>query len=432
MSSPLRPPGATPDRASLQQDARWLCVRRVVGGQTFARSARLTQFLLYVAERTLLERTDEVTEQQVGIHVFGRAPDYNANEDNIVRSQARLLRKKLEEYYTAEGREDEIRILIPKGAYVPLFERAPAADGGPHQARRLGTIVRSSAGWFAGSKRRLIILCGAAVAAATFAVWLLRPPTASERQDALVRQFWGQIFNSTRTTYVVPSDMALVTFQHLAGREVTLEEYVRREYAHRAGPEPAVDPRVLVEFGTATLANQVDLGICWRLAKRREWNLDRSSVRYAKDLGTRDLEGNNAILIGARRANPWVRLFDEKNNFQGLYETRDYILNRAPRPNEPSRYTERIENGVVHSYALVTYVRGLTGSENVLTLSGLTSGATDAAGEFLLNERGLGAFLSSIVPHGKSLPHFEAVLEVERVYSSGPRAWLLAYRVRND
>ena len=87
-------------------DLRWQVVQRVVSGPTFAKAARLSQFLLYVCERAILGRLDEVSEQQVGIHVFGRPPDYNSNDDNIVRTHARLLRKKLEEYYAAEGKDE--------------------------------------------------------------------------------------------------------------------------------------------------------------------------------------------------------------------------------------------------------------------------------------------------------------------------------------
>ncbi len=62
------------------------------------------------------------TEPQIGIHVFGRPPGYNANEDNIVRSQARLLRLKLEHHFAHEGRNEPVMITIPKGRYLPTFE----------------------------------------------------------------------------------------------------------------------------------------------------------------------------------------------------------------------------------------------------------------------------------------------------------------------
>src|ERR1700719_1211309 len=46
---------------------------------------------LHVCRCALGNKPEGVTEQQVGICVYDRPPGYNPNEDNIVRSQARLL-----------------------------------------------------------------------------------------------------------------------------------------------------------------------------------------------------------------------------------------------------------------------------------------------------------------------------------------------------
>ena len=54
--------------------------------------------------------------------MYDRPPGYNPNEDNIVRSQARLLRLKLEHHFANEGKDEAIMITIPKGRYLPAFE----------------------------------------------------------------------------------------------------------------------------------------------------------------------------------------------------------------------------------------------------------------------------------------------------------------------
>jgi hypothetical protein len=51
--------------------------------------------------------------------VFGRKADYSPGEDNIVRVEVRQLRKRLEEYFATQGKDEPVVILIPKGAYVP-------------------------------------------------------------------------------------------------------------------------------------------------------------------------------------------------------------------------------------------------------------------------------------------------------------------------
>ena len=97
-------------------------VHRVASSSTFERSPRLRAFFLHVCRCALDNKPEGATEQQVGICVYDRPPGYNPNEDNIVRSQARLLRLKLEHHFANEGKDEAIVITIPKGRYLPAFE----------------------------------------------------------------------------------------------------------------------------------------------------------------------------------------------------------------------------------------------------------------------------------------------------------------------
>jgi hypothetical protein len=97
-------------------------VHRVASSSTFERSPRLRAFFLHVCRCALDNKPEAATEQQVGICVYDRPPGYNPNEDNIVRSQARLLRMKLEHHFANEGKDEAIVITIPKGRYLPVFE----------------------------------------------------------------------------------------------------------------------------------------------------------------------------------------------------------------------------------------------------------------------------------------------------------------------
>ena len=100
-------------------------VCRVASSVTFERSPRLRAFFLHVCRCALEDKPEEATEQQIGIYIYGRPPGYNSNEDNIVRSQARMLRMKLEHHFANEGKDESIVITIPKGQYLPLFEARP-------------------------------------------------------------------------------------------------------------------------------------------------------------------------------------------------------------------------------------------------------------------------------------------------------------------
>ena len=97
-------------------------VCRLAASSTFERSPRLRAFFLHVCRCAFDNKPEAATEQQVGIWVYDRPPGYNPNDDNIVRSQARQLRLKLEHHFANEGKDEPIVITIPKGRYLPVFE----------------------------------------------------------------------------------------------------------------------------------------------------------------------------------------------------------------------------------------------------------------------------------------------------------------------
>ena len=155
-----------PDPPAEGADPRWELVQRVSTGSTFEKSHRLRAFFLYVCRCALDGQPEAATEQQIGIHVFGRPPGYNPNEDNIVRSHARLLRLKLEHHFSNEGKDEPVVIGIPKGRYLAVFEPraavAPPASQVPVHAQPVD-----------GSRfRRRVAIAAAAVVLAAVVVWL--------------------------------------------------------------------------------------------------------------------------------------------------------------------------------------------------------------------------------------------------------------------
>ena len=106
---------------NIATEPRWQLAQRIVASRSFAKSALLSRFLLYVCEREITGKTAEISEHQIGVHVFGRRPGYHPGEDNIVRNYARQLRHRLDQYFLEEGRGEELRLSIPRGKYVPVY-----------------------------------------------------------------------------------------------------------------------------------------------------------------------------------------------------------------------------------------------------------------------------------------------------------------------
>lgn len=97
-------------------------MQRILASRTFARSERLRAFLKYIVETEQAGLAHQLKGYTIGIDVFGRSEGFDPGIDPLVRVQAGKLRKLLNQFYTNEGREEPLRIRIPTGAYVPIYE----------------------------------------------------------------------------------------------------------------------------------------------------------------------------------------------------------------------------------------------------------------------------------------------------------------------
>jgi TolB-like protein len=95
---------------------------RITASNEFRKCPQLLRFLKFAVSEALSGRNGGSKERLIGMEVFGRAADYDAGADPVVRVEARRLRRKLAEYYADGGREDPIEIRLPKGGYLPTFE----------------------------------------------------------------------------------------------------------------------------------------------------------------------------------------------------------------------------------------------------------------------------------------------------------------------
>jgi TolB-like protein len=101
-------------------------VDRILASRGFANAGRLSRLLRYVVDKTLANEPDQLKEYSVGVEVFERDEKYDPRLDSIVRVEAGRLRSRLDEYYNGEGANSPIRITLPRGGYVALFESSSA------------------------------------------------------------------------------------------------------------------------------------------------------------------------------------------------------------------------------------------------------------------------------------------------------------------
>ena len=100
----------------------------VLDSVLFAHAERLGRFLKFVVDETLDGRADRLNQYPIAIEVFDRDETFDPAIDAIVRVEAGRLRSKMIEYYAELGREDPIRIELPKRSYAATFQHRPGND----------------------------------------------------------------------------------------------------------------------------------------------------------------------------------------------------------------------------------------------------------------------------------------------------------------
>lgn len=99
-------------------------LERIIASPEFDQSERLKRFLRYIVEETLAERGARLSEYSIGVDVFDRDVSFDPQVSSIVRVEASRLRGKLETYNAISGRNDPVRITLPRGGYLPILEPA--------------------------------------------------------------------------------------------------------------------------------------------------------------------------------------------------------------------------------------------------------------------------------------------------------------------
>jgi hypothetical protein len=103
-------------------------LERLFASPYFSHSKRLPNFLRFVVDRTLAGDSENIKERTIGIEIFGRDVAYDTAADPIVRVTAAEIRKRMAQYYQDAAHEEELRISLPSGSYIPQFHRPRSGD----------------------------------------------------------------------------------------------------------------------------------------------------------------------------------------------------------------------------------------------------------------------------------------------------------------
>jgi hypothetical protein len=409
-------------------------LKRITESSSFRGSRRSKLFLEYVVNTALVGHFDELKERVIGSALFGRPVNYDTGADAIVRVVANETRRRLQAYQADTTSESLVRIELSAGSYLPVFHHSPQTNDregadGPVMSASITTepdasapTSRRPAGFRWPWQAATLILAGVCL------VLIAQDPTfrqgivRSKPADSGAVQPWSALFIGNRGLQVILADTSVGVVQNFLNRQLPLGGYLDREFIPR---EAKVDPK-LDRFLNLLLATESTSSgyatTAVRIAQFGQVHGVPVGVTFARSMTLRTIKsGGNFVILGTTRANPWAQLFDSQLNFGVEYnpETGEPSLrNRAPRPGEDSLYTPSLGASptVLQSYGHIAFMPALFKGGHFLLVTGTSSAATEAAGEFLTNEDRMRSVLSNLGadPYGEPRS-FEILLRVKGI-----------------
>ena len=412
-----------------------LLLDRILSSKLFGKSHRLASFLRFICEEQQQGRGHTIQEQRIGTVVFGRPESYHMGEDSIVRSQARFLRLRLQEYFATEGKDEPIVLTVPKGSYVPEFHfRETLAQPGPLALVPSSEAPADESIPLEEPRRRgpprgvLIAVAIVVLCTAVLIGWRLIRPDGIASVTKPELHFWASIFDPKRSTLIVPADSSLVLIDELTGTEIGLPDYTTRRY--RSFRPPSEMEHLWSALIQSQYTSLADLRIVSDLERLPQVDPTKTQIRFARDLSVSEIKQNNVVLIGSSRANPWVDLFDGYGRIRVGYDAQakeNVVHNLDPGPGENPLYVEIGDANEHLAYGVIRYLPSLDGQSSSLLVGGTSKAGTETAAEFLLGPE-FPKFLNTLA-HGGIAPHFELLLSARNLNGNSYQSTIICYHL---
>ena len=404
-------PPAIDDRAVLQQ------LDRMLKSHHFRNSRRYPAFLAHIVRRRLDGDLDSLKERILGIEVFKRAHDYDTGADPVVRITAGEVRKRIALYYHDEGTEQELRIELPPGSYIPIFSEAaypgPAQDVAPvlldrpngagHSLTALLEAVepvvtrRIGQNWLLAAA--LLLVVALTIAGVWFWSWRSSP----------LQSMWRPFFNSPRQVLiVVGSPLGLLAGPADANPKLPLDSHSHQHVSFN-------DVLALIDItGLLERHHQV------------------FRVQLASDTSLDNLRRRPVVLIAAF-GNTWSGRILTPLRFsllrQQIAPDGSTILGSIVDHRHPgSTWNFDFSKPVTvnsRDYAIVARLHSDLTEGPVTVIAGLGAAATESAGEFVSTPEYLEQ-INAVAPANWRDKNLELVLEVPVIDGKSGHAHVIA------
>src|SRR5580698_6137841 len=347
-------------------------LERLLSNAHFSQSKRFPSFLRFVTELTLAGETEGIKERTLGIEIFGRDAEYDTASDPIVRVTAAEIRKRVAQYYQEPPHDQELRIALSSGSYIPQFlwprgandpvlkEMAVAAteDAAPAEIRRPPHPVLSR-------RHSPLVLWATCIAAAVLSAGavLLWQTTHRSALDF----FWGPVLETKDPVLLCIADQ--LQYSSIVLRDAS-------EPAHQV---------TLTDKLTAIVIDDVYSTI--KVAGVLQSSGKQYSLKGEGATNLADLRNGPTVFIGALD-NAWTLRMTDQLRYHFATDaqmTKMSIVDRTA-PSQTQWVVDRSVQMATNNYRDYAIVARFTNSDTgklAVVVAGIGRGGTIAAGEYL-------------------------------------------------
>jgi S-layer like family, C-terminal region len=406
----------------------------LASGAAFRGSHRSQQFLRHIIEKVFQGSADQLKERTIGIELFHRSPAYDTGEDAIVRVTASDVRRRLLQHYGRYGETACFRILLPPGSYVPEIECTPVAGATPdpphpptpaptRSDKVAPTGQASSSEAFMGARTRWYLIAAGVALGMLMATTALafHPWRSSITAEAVLP--WRSIFRPGHSVQLITSDPSLEHLQEITGSDISLSDYANRKYVPSLQALTPAQQQFYQFYLYADNASAVDTPLAVNIARLAPASVP-FKVRSARTLRVADMQtGDNLILIGSPRSNPWFDFFENQLDFRFVFSkdlNQEVIQNIHPLPGERTTYSPTARGFATgESFAIIALVQNPNQSGQVLLLAGADGEGTEAAGHLVTDLPHLQRAVNFCeIPPGVQLQNFELLVRLSTMAGS--------------
>jgi hypothetical protein len=373
-------------------------LERLLQDPHFSHSRRFPTFLRFVVGSVLDGKAELLKERTIGIEVFGKDAGYETTADPIVRVTAAEIRKRIALYYQQPLHQDELRLSLPSGSYVPQFqwpttarEEVVAAPAVPLvqpgvETEKAQSVPReiSWRKWAAAT----VALCAIAICAGWW-YW-------NSLQRSSVERFWGPILSSSDPVLFCIADQN--QFSAIALRDA-------------ANPN---QEHILQDKLSAVVIDDVTSLV--HIAGLMDAHGHRYHLRGEAETTLTDLREGPTVFVGAFD-NAWtLRLANElRFHFGNDPDMMRFWIADRQFGDKPKWVVDRHQQELTNNYrdyGIVAKFRDASTGKTAVIVAGIARGGTIAAGEFVTEPANLD-LLASKAPKGWEGRNMEIVISTE-------------------